>query len=150
MKNLKKVMMMNLFERIGYFAVVCLIFVIIFLFYTNSSNRDNQHIDLNKNIIDSTNINIGKAIYLLKQAREFKQKDAMIEAIDLYYKAAKLHPEYMDASSKDFLGDELKEAIKISIVKLNQKLQTNKQDKEIIAKLKIVYKMERRFGQGCE
>lgn len=141
---------MNQLERISCFAIICLICVIIFLFYKNLPYKDELSLNPEKNISDSTIVNKDKAENFLKQARELKQKEEMIEAIDLYYKAAKLHPEYMDASSKDFLGDELKEAIKLSIVKLNQKLQANPQDKNIIAGLKIVYKMERRFGQGCE
>ncbi|MBI4650273.1 hypothetical protein HY745_03105 [Candidatus Desantisbacteria bacterium] len=144
---------MNLLEKTSIAAIIVLSTSIVFILFTSSKNTgsiEQAEKELSSLISDSTLIKRMAAEKHLTSGRKYKKSEEFIEAIDEYYKAGKLHPDYMDASSKDFLGDELKEVIKFSIVKLNQKLKMNPDDKNIISRLKIIYKMEKRFGQGCE
>ncbi|MBI5208066.1 MAG: hypothetical protein HY934_09815 [Candidatus Firestonebacteria bacterium] len=147
---------MNLLERISAISFGCLAFILILLFYVhykNISPKDsapNYNISHKKKIDNNSEDDFINAKKHLDEARKLKEKDDYIKSVEEYRNAAKLHSGYMDASSKDFLGEELKNIIKLAIVKLNQKLRQNPQDKDTIAILKTVYKMERNFGRGCE
>ncbi len=146
---------MNILERISFITLFFLIILIFYIYYNNINKNfvdiDSKEIILHDDIKNQDLKNsLIKANEYLKNAREFNKNGYIVNAIEQYYYAAKNHPDFMDAGSKDFLGSELKEAIRFSIVKLNQKLRINPDDKDIIARLKMAYKMERRFGQGCE
>ncbi|MEW6089219.1 MAG: hypothetical protein AB1498_13055 [bacterium] len=86
----------------------------------------------------------------LELARIYYEKKNYSASILEYRRAAELVPDYMDNHSQIFLGEEIKTAIKETIVELKKINKANPDDKDAKQGIKNAYYLTRKIGAGCE
>ena len=86
-------------------------------------------------------------IYL---AESYLAQGRLSDAIRNYRRAVEMNPDYVDARTPLYKGEELKKLVTEGIPKLEREKKLKPKDEEVKQALKDVYYLQRRLAGGCE